>query len=536
MSKYLPLLLLVLSADAATMVAAALHLTDSTPTPTILSADKVEGLGPLDTDSPTSQPTIQPTLAPSRVPSELPVTTPTPLPSNLPYPQPTAQPSISNIQKSNSWSYIFKIMKYYFYIMVVQWLLFECFRWNAHVYESRRREGRARCKRSMYDPPPKRSRWPLGWIRPTLSVEKDHLLHLVGLDSFVMIRFIRLCWKLCLLPTVVCCCVLVPCYRAGNVANKDDNAMTIDDDKVRYDVQEFNSFTLLNVVEGETQSDDTHAENYLWLPGVIAAYLFCAQTCFLVREEMRNYRDLRTAFFVRGDPRVDKQSQYTIMVENIPEQFRLNVTFRRLFDNLFPGCVHSSEVMQPLSNLRSAVKQAELCAEMLEQSIIARQNGRPTKVIRPWYARALFCLPQKSVVDAEKYWRSQLDKANKDITRLQREHFNKWSPLEEQARRKLRDIPMDWRGEQHSASANGPRMRAWSEGHLDLRDTNSSGSLTSTLLHNNSDASGTARRASASNFFSSTTPANALTSVREENLTTIMQPFTPFRLRSDPLR
>ena len=42
---------------------------------------------------------------------------------------------------------------------------------------------------------------------------------------------------------------------------------------------------------------------------------------------------------------VDPQSLYTVMVENVPLEYRLNVQFRNLFDTLFPGGkVHSSEV------------------------------------------------------------------------------------------------------------------------------------------------------------------------------------------------
>ncbi len=48
----------------------------------------------------------------------------------------------------------------------------------------------------------------------------DQLLHLVGLDFYVMIRYVKLCWKLFAVSTFVCVCILVPVYSAGGEAAK----------------------------------------------------------------------------------------------------------------------------------------------------------------------------------------------------------------------------------------------------------------------------------------------------------------------------
>lgn len=87
------------------------------------------------------------------------------------------------------------------------------------------------------------------------------------------------------------------------------------------------------------------------------------QSCVAVRNEYRYFRDLRTTFFVRGDPQVARQSLYTIVVENIPAEFRLNVSFRNLFEHMFPGQIFSTEVMQQLGTLPMEVVQLRLpCA------------------------------------------------------------------------------------------------------------------------------------------------------------------------------
>lgn len=277
----------------------------------------------------------------------------------------------------------------------------------------------------------------------------------------------------------------------------------------------------------------------MWLPGIFAAYAFCGQTCYLVREEMRRFRDLRTTFFVRGDPQVNPQSLYTIMVENIPEQYRLNVTFRMLFDNLFPGAVHSTEIMQPLASLRAAVSRAESCAEMLEQAFVAMRVGRETRSIRPWYARFHCVGLTGQPVGAVEFWEGELRRANKDIAQLQREHFDVWAPREEEARRKLRGDAAGIRNDEHPGLTHGQRVRARSEGHLDLSahtatsSRNTEGSLTSALLQGSDTPLRSSRRFSAG---STQRPSDAGDDLGGEDVyTTVMHPLNPFP-DNDPLR
>jgi hypothetical protein len=151
-------------------------------------------------------------------------------------------------------------MTLYSYTFGVQFALFEIFRGFNHVYESRRPVYRHRCgggattangllltngggsggghggggggglggsgggsaHNYVYPPPPVRQRWPLAWVLPVLAVGDEELLALVGMDSYVMIRYIKLCWNLFSFSTVLCLCVLVPVYRSGGeTANLD---------------------------------------------------------------------------------------------------------------------------------------------------------------------------------------------------------------------------------------------------------------------------------------------------------------------------
>lgn len=198
----------------------------------------------------------------------------------------------SLIFKLNSWSYILDTMKYYTYFFVAQLLLFETMRGTSHVYSSRRAIYAKRCRNSQYEEPVTRSRYPLAWVMPLLTMSDDRLLFLVGLDSYVMIRYVRLCWKMCALATFICCVVLVPVYSSGQQKKVRECYSEHGDDDQICQGQDFSIYTLMNDL-------DAHA---LWAVG--AAYVLAFQVCYLVREEYRYLRDQRTAFFVRGDPQV----------------------------------------------------------------------------------------------------------------------------------------------------------------------------------------------------------------------------------------
>jgi hypothetical protein len=194
---------------------------------------------------------------------------------------------------------------------------------------------------------------------------------------------------------------------------------------------------------------------------------------------------------LQGDPSLEPQALYTVIVENVPPQYRLNVEFRVLFDTLFPGKVHSSEVMSPLEGLRVAVANAETCAEKLEDALAQRKHKfpvEPTVLIGPWHERWLgpFWLGEKQTMSAVAHWRAELKKANEEIAALQRAHFEDAIPREEAARKKLLGSITDRRDPSahqnpgdlsrsmstSTTGVGGTRGRARSEGHVtSLRDT-----------------------------------------------------------------
>ena len=72
---------------------------------------------------------------------------------------------------------------------------------------------------------------------------------------------------------------------------------------------------------------------------------------------------------------VSTQKLYTVMIENIPSEYRPNVAFRTLFDHLFPGQVFSTEVMQQLKPLAILVNRAKDLVEKVEDAELSALNS-----------------------------------------------------------------------------------------------------------------------------------------------------------------
>ena len=274
------------------------HLPSPTPTPMPSQ---------VPTPPPTFDPTTTPTTLPSvsLVPSITPVPTASLVPTAVPSrsqatpaptatPQPTSLPTGPNPNEQyNSWDYIATLMEWYMLPFGIQYVLFEVYRGSAqHVYESRRDTYTARCSsEANLRPPPPRSRWPLGWVWPVLSVNDEELLELVGLDAYVMVRYIRLCWIMCAAAAFVCVCLLVPIYSSAS--KEDDDTWCADGTSSgACEQQTYYKSTLRNVVSSE-------ADRGFWVAAVVAIYVLSAHACILIRQEYRHFRNLRTAFFVK---------------------------------------------------------------------------------------------------------------------------------------------------------------------------------------------------------------------------------------------
>ena len=153
---------------------------------------------------------------------------------------------------------------------------------------------------------------------------------MVGLDGFIFLRFIRLCFKYvdvsgyCLprvtyvLSRISCffsfwgVLILIPIYASAHG-----------------DLTGWGALTLANVIH------QNHALR-LWWPAIFS-YIFSLYVCRLLYQEYQLFVHKRLEYLIRGDPDTPPQTYYTLMVENIPSEYRSVPALQEFFDTLFPG-------------------------------------------------------------------------------------------------------------------------------------------------------------------------------------------------------
>jgi hypothetical protein len=95
------------------------------------------------------------------------------------------------------------------------------------------------------------------------------------------------------------------------------------------DLTGWGALTLANVIH------KTHAAR-LWWPAIFS-YIFSFFVCRLLYQEYDLYVKKRLEYLIRGDADTHAQTYYTLMVENIPNEYRSVPALREFFDTLFPG-------------------------------------------------------------------------------------------------------------------------------------------------------------------------------------------------------
>lgn len=187
----------------------------------------------------------------------------------------------------------------------------------------------------------------LAWVMPVIRTKGHEVLALAGLDAYLLLRFTKLCMRICLFDSVLGMLVLAPLYSQskGGAAG-------------------FYQLTLANVPKS------------FWV-AVLFAYLFTAHALFLLDREYATFAQLRADFLCYGDLELVSQVRYSVMVEQLPKELRSSVALKTYFDALFPGQVHSAVVCQDLSSLEALAERRAKLIRRLEKARQLRVEAGP---------------------------------------------------------------------------------------------------------------------------------------------------------------
>jgi hypothetical protein len=207
-------------------------------------------------------------------------------------------------------------------------------------------------------PPPALPSGFLAWVPIVHRMSDERFLDLAGLDAYVLLRFLRLCFRMCLSTAFFGILVLTPIYATASG-----------------EAEGVNRITMANL-----ENDSPR----VWAC-VIFAYLYTFHMVFMLKTEYATMSGLRSDFLARGDKGVDRQTSYTVMVEKLPEGCRTDVALRTFFSEMFPDQVHSAHVCLDLYMLQALQRARDRTLRRLEVAIIAnrRLKEQPKLLVNP---------------------------------------------------------------------------------------------------------------------------------------------------------
>ena len=227
---------------------------------------------------------------------------------------------------------------------------------------------------------------------------------MVGLDGFMLLRFISVCFKTACFLTILGCTILLPVYAtAGGSAEAWD------------------TYTVSNV-------PDKEAGQY-WVV-VIYAYIVAAFFCHLMYHEYENFFKRRLDFLVTGDDETPRQTAYTIMVENVPPEIQSSTALANFIEDIYPGKVYSCVIAKDLHILQKVIRSRLATVFKLEKAdaFFKTTGRRPTKAISTLCGgnieadiiikENMICCRKK--VDAIEFYRNELDVHNSLVEEMQR--------------------------------------------------------------------------------------------------------------------
>lgn len=213
-----------------------------------------------------------------------------------------------------------------------------------------------------------------------LSTSDIELLRCIGLDTYVMIRFLRYCFDVTFYPFLISLLVLIPTYYADQYNGKGE-----DDDIYEVETGGYFRFTMNRLPPSSDK---------IW----VAFGFSCLFILFILRRlwiEWETFVALRFDFMVNGDVKNDleqdnsgggtsfksrsmvcmeesiveknvQQFRNSCLVEYIPESHRRDAELYNFFDSVFPGQVVRAEVLLNAKRLVDLVKKRQMTIEKYE--------------------------------------------------------------------------------------------------------------------------------------------------------------------------
>lgn len=266
--------------------------------------------------------------------------------------------------------------------------------------------------------PPPPSQYPLSWIFEIMNIHDNDLVKMIGLDGYVLLRYLKLCFRLTSFLTFWGLVALSALYSTCGPLTG------------------WNKYTMSNI------PFDPNASAF-WAPAIFA-YIFSGFFCYLLYMEYKHFVQRRLQYLIELDETSETplQVHYTVIVEDIPRSIRSESQLFDFFNTLFPGEIFSVEFSQNLKEMDKLFALRQNARNSLEQAIAAwksnADNERPTTWVTnnksidisrssdkeegEGTVKSSFSLPGLlgyTVTDSIEHFQALLSKLNNELLQLQ---------------------------------------------------------------------------------------------------------------------
>lgn len=160
---------------------------------------------------------------------------------------------------------------------------------------------------------------PLEWIRRIFSIKGEELIAKCGLDGYFAIRFLRAMLVVFLPLMILGLTILVPVNYHGG---KGQETWTVGDRRQNFNVTGLDTLSWQNVPPPKTDRYWTH---------LVLALVAIVWTLYRIYQEKLHFVKVRQDYLTSPEHRL-KASARTILVANIPSEYRSEKALKELFD------------------------------------------------------------------------------------------------------------------------------------------------------------------------------------------------------------
>jgi hypothetical protein len=222
-------------------------------------------------------------------------------------------------------------------------------------------------------------------MRPLSQSDKE-MLRCIGLDTFVMIRFLRFCFDCTFYPFILSCLVLIPTYYTNEWDGFGFTKNTTDQ------TEGYFRYTINRLEDSSSK---------IW----VAFGFSTSMILFILRRhwiEWETFITLRFDFMANGDVENEElkeieggsfksrklskekdevqqhleQYRNSCLIEYVPESHRRDRELFQFFDAVFPNQVKRAEIIINASELAELVKQRQACIEKYESVYAKYQHAK----------------------------------------------------------------------------------------------------------------------------------------------------------------